>query len=1033
MDNIPLTTAEARAGLATRHSAFQVNLNGVRGAVQQILKEWKGAGFFTEYTDHSFDHVLDMLNTLDWFIPDEDKDALTDADWLLLVLSIYLHDIGLLITRHEFDRRASNHDYNRFIANPILSGDKQREFEARLQQLSPDAADAVRYQEFVRHTHGKRVASWLSGQPLDDGGATATVARILGDLLEPLDETFRRDLALICESHTLDDIEDTNLYKVSRPYGGDEETANLQYVAIVLRTVDLIQITRRRAPSVLHQIINPANPLSQIEWQKQNAVRAVRAAHARDREGNVSPDLPSDTIEVHATFKEPAGFFALTSFLSYADREVQKSHAAFSKARKDYARPYKFNWRFVDSSNIDANGFLQESFEFELDQHKILDLLTGHTLYNNSAVVLRELTQNAIDAVRLQCHFDKTASEEVGHVEIMWRSSDRTLIVRDNGTGMSQRVVVDHLLKVGSSRYQDPKFKEENPDFHSISRFGIGVLSAFMVSDDVEITTCHPDDPEARRIALQSVHGKYLIKLLNKVSDADQLPMKPHGTEVKLTLRATADIGDVLDVARNWILFPRCRVTVTVDADAPVAIGYKSPKEALENYVEQTFKKTGYKREYKVEEYTRDGVTVAFALAKDELFQDWGFVSAGRNIRSTVDEDYSPVATCIEGVAVEDSSPGFVGRNIVAVANAVGPTAPRTNVARSALEDTDDHRRMLSTIYSIYADHVVSEIERLRDTAAYSLSRAVGVAPYISTPLISPQTSAAKPELLSDEMAKVPFILIEDGESRRNVSIDELAKMEAFITIESPLHRSIEHFVREAPTDITSLRLLTTLGNSTQKTMNGVVVCNMSSSWFADKSLRKHFEIVRAEASAENRTVQVQWKPRGRDGRWFSSSTVQQDLKNDDAAFVHMFSEAKERYTQGRRNLNREQLYVPLFDVQCDGLDLHSGFVFNGDRYLRSDVGLSVYLKSLLDSADSDKLRILGAHFLLLDAIEAHGWGWDIINEELIGRAMTISGFELFSTYISDVPKLIEAFRSSPASMFDPFAWDRRTVSDFVH
>ena len=104
----------------------------------------------------------------------------------------------------------------------------------------------------------------------------------------------------------------------------------------------------------------------------------------------------------------------------------------------------------------------------------------------------------------------------------------------DNGTGMSQKEIGAFLLRVGSSRYQDPDFKKKFPAFSSISRFGIGVLSTFMIADSVEITTCHPDDEHARRLTLRSVHGKYLIRLLDK-TDPSVKPLYPHGTE--LTLR----------------------------------------------------------------------------------------------------------------------------------------------------------------------------------------------------------------------------------------------------------------------------------------------------------------------------------------------------------------------------------------------------------------------------------------------------------------------------------------------------------------
>src|SRR5262249_24788605 len=157
------------------------------------------------------------------------------------------------------------------------------------------------------------------------------------------------------------------------------------------------------------------------------------------------------------------------------------------------------------------------------------------------------------DAVRLKRLevLDKE-SGYLGKVKIVWDESANTLTVTDNGTGVTQSVIENHLSKVGSSRYQDPEFKKLHPAFSPISRFGIGILSAFMIADEVEIITCSPDEDEARHLSLRSVHGKYLIRVLPKDSKLGELGISPHGTLVKLKLRPSTTIADIAGVARRW-------------------------------------------------------------------------------------------------------------------------------------------------------------------------------------------------------------------------------------------------------------------------------------------------------------------------------------------------------------------------------------------------------------------------------------------------------------------------------------------------
>jgi len=353
------------------------------------------------------------------------------------------------------------------------------------------------------------------GRAPDHLGITPDSMSEVEALLSTLYPQFRRDLALVCESHHLDDLNNFKKYKVSQPYGNsDEETANLQYVAVLLRTADLLHITRDRTPAIAFRIINPTDPLSQDAWTEQMGVTRVRSQIGRDRENNPDENADRDTIEVHAYFTQENGFFGLTSYLSYAQNQIEKSYGWVKEANKRKGASHAFPWRYIDDSNIETEGFLPRKYKFTIDQAKILDLLTGHTLYNDTSVVLRELVQNSFDAIRLQQLVDQQngSTQTPGKVTIHWDSLERILSVEDNGTGMTQEIILQHLLLVGSSRYQNPDFKRQYPDFSPISRFGIGLLSAFMVADTVEIITCNTDEDQARQLSLRSVHGKYLIK-----------------------------------------------------------------------------------------------------------------------------------------------------------------------------------------------------------------------------------------------------------------------------------------------------------------------------------------------------------------------------------------------------------------------------------------------------------------------------------------------------------------------------------------
>ncbi len=578
------TNAERCAERAECLPAFSgIKILHIKRSVADILSQIGRNGIFDEYTRHDVSHIDAMLTMLDWLIPETTKAIMQPADWLTIVLAIYFHDMGMLVTKDEFAARSES-GFGSFRDEHLFAGDQGTDYRSKVNQLHEDERERFLYQEFVRSKHGQRVRYWITGESQPSLGVSDAVVAEVDRLLASLKPNYRRDLGFICESHDLDELDNFDKFDLSRPYGNTpQETVNMHFAAIVLRSADLLHITGDRTPPVSFRLINPSDPVSQQEWAKQSAVSCVRSKVALDEDGQPDATAPRDTIEVHAFFEQPDGFFGLTSYLSYATKQLRRNCDVLQAGAKRSGVPYLLPWRAIDDSHIEANGFLKQSYEFTLDNARILDLLTGHTLYNETDVVLRELVQNALDAVRLQYMADcrENSDAPMGTVSILWDSRERSLTVRDNGTGMTQQMIERHLLKVGASRYQDQDFKKEFPAFSSISRFGIGILSVFMIADEVEILTCHPNDEKARRLTLRSVHGKYLVRLLDKEKDTNAKALQPHGTQVRIRVRASSKPMDALATARRWVAVPGCAVTLQIDGQTPISVGYSSPRAAL--------------------------------------------------------------------------------------------------------------------------------------------------------------------------------------------------------------------------------------------------------------------------------------------------------------------------------------------------------------------------------------------------------------------------------------------------------------------
>ena len=465
-----------------------IKLLHIRDKVEAMLSMIGKGGIFEEYTIHNITHIEEMLKIVEWLIPEKTKKSMTYAEWLMLTLAIYFHDLGMVVTRDEFANR--NETAFKDYKEKILKDTEQSEYGEYVKKQG----DTFLYQEFVRENHAVRIRQWIEGKNTRDLGEAGTVRNEIDDILKNLDKMFKVDLAMICESHYKDDIDDFTKYKVKKMYGNtDNEKVNLNYIAIILRIADLLHITRDRTPSIARRLINVSNPISVIEWEKQGAVRAVGAKEQRNEDGAVDGTKQKDTIEITAYFDgadTADAYFGLSSYLQYTRKELAKCSEIVERAQKrEGATEYEFPWREIDESQIDVIGFEKKKLQFTIAQENILQLLVGHTLYNDSSVVVRELVQNGIDAVRLQAEYEKKEGKNYseGQVLVKWDSQKRELSFWDNGTGMSMHDVENYLLKVGASKYRDESVKKQFPNFSSISHFGIGILTCFMIANDIDI------------------------------------------------------------------------------------------------------------------------------------------------------------------------------------------------------------------------------------------------------------------------------------------------------------------------------------------------------------------------------------------------------------------------------------------------------------------------------------------------------------------------------------------------------------------
>ncbi|MBE6443723.1 MAG: molecular chaperone HtpG [Alphaproteobacteria bacterium] len=176
---------------------------------------------------------------------------------------------------------------------------------------------------------------------------------------------------------------------------------------------------------------------------------------------------------------------------------------------------------------------MADKIAFQADVSKMLDIVIN-SLYSEKQIFLRELISNASDAcdkLKYLALTNPDIAKKSGAFKIVITPSakEKTLIIADNGIGMSKDDLITHLGTIAKSGTAD--FVKNASDNGSvcelIGQFGVGFYSAFMVAERVEILTKRADESKAWKWVSNGIDGF-------EISEAEK---QSNGTEIKLFLK----------------------------------------------------------------------------------------------------------------------------------------------------------------------------------------------------------------------------------------------------------------------------------------------------------------------------------------------------------------------------------------------------------------------------------------------------------------------------------------------------------------
>jgi molecular chaperone HtpG len=446
-----------------------------------------------EFTLHDGNHLFRVLNLMERLLSKETIEQLSVPELMLLILSAFFHDIGMSVDEKEvltwkkvwdlspvWENEKEEESFNKFKRFYSARPEQQEIIEQLIEQEENTKADTIKaylLTEYIRQTHADRAREIISSD--------------WDSKIKYRDTDLTVEFANICHSHNDDALK---LLDFDKNYPcGTNTYACLPLLGVVLRLADILDFDAKRTPPILNSHLYVRHPVSIKEWNKHRAIE----------NWEINPEL----IQFSAKCTHPAIEASIHEFCDLIDHELSVCNNIISilndfnktKSRNIPVKfPFKVNRDKIETKKNIYNQpiYTYRDTKFNLSKRQVIDLLMGTKLYGNPEVALRELLQNSIDACLLrQAQELKWGNHYIPEITVKYyhESNNEILDVIDNGTGMDLYIIDNYYSKVGSSFYKSTDFynlkSESNADFTPTSRFGIGILSCFMVADILIVDT----------------------------------------------------------------------------------------------------------------------------------------------------------------------------------------------------------------------------------------------------------------------------------------------------------------------------------------------------------------------------------------------------------------------------------------------------------------------------------------------------------------------------------------------------------------
>lgn len=509
---------------------------------------------FPHYSEHSHEHSEHIIAAVEKLLGNKRIEKLSPADTWMLLVSAYMHDLGMLVQGKELEADWDTPQFQRYLEGCAASSDEEiRRAAANVRDTKQTGRGAgwpvtvyrdviLLVSEFYRRRHPERARTLPDRAELkqslhvvmsSDGKIPPRIQDVVGKICSAHGLSFAELLALL-------EPVDSLLGYVFHP----------RFIAAMLCLGDLCDLDNSRFNEMALEVFGGVTKKNLVHYYKHESVTSF--VMQKDRISVIfdisSRKIRQELKQKKYAFENPtepelqdfcdAVLLETQNWLGWMEDIVQNIKLHWDKFA--YPELEAFSPSLQYKILVDGQETLssRKNLRFSFSNEKAYELIESYSLYNNRLIFIRELLQNSMDALKRQFwadirsgrwnHLLKHLEKDGGipyreiqpfdfsdpgvfdqyqvRIEVTHQEGQPSALftITDNGTGISREDVENRILRTGF-RQENAAAEEEMPQWlRPTSAFGIGLHSVFAVTDTIFVQTKTETDPLVYNLNMHS-------------------------------------------------------------------------------------------------------------------------------------------------------------------------------------------------------------------------------------------------------------------------------------------------------------------------------------------------------------------------------------------------------------------------------------------------------------------------------------------------------------------------------------------------